>query len=205
MLKPIDLPETHFREQLALMMSEVRIAHLDNRLPALGPTKKQIEKVRQALKRLSKRLRPFRLMREWHNLSTGMIFVDYLMRSQIQLSIITAISELEKAALFPNSAKHEAAKFAFELLIWKNELPAKTINGTFYELSSTLYEGGTGIAGADLQRVCRFVINSLLASGRAEQAPGDATQKGGAARMRVNFACRHLFKNQVLECDHGLG
>jgi hypothetical protein len=178
LLKPIDLPESHFREQLALMMSEVRIAHLDNRLPALGPTKKQIEKVRQALKRLKQAITA---VPPHARVAQSIYWNDFCrLLDEVTNTVEHHYSNIQvgKGGPLPDSAKHEAAKLAFELLIWKNELPAKTNNGTFYELSSTLYEGGTGIAGADLQRVCRFAIDSLRASGRAEKAPGDAAQKG---------------------------
>jgi hypothetical protein len=141
LVKPIDLPEPYFHEQLALMMSEVRIAHPANDLPALAPIKKQIEKVGDALKQ-----------RAISALSPSARSVQSIYRNDFCRLIDEVLSTVDahhnglivtKGGRYPDLAKLQAAEIAREILSrWKNVRPTKTIDGTFYELASTLYEGG---------------------------------------------------------------
>ncbi len=160
LVKPIDLPELYLREQLALMMSEVRIAHLDNRLPAQGPTKKQVEKVEHALKRVKQAIKG---VPPHARVAQSIYWNDFC---RLIDEVVCTVEHhhngivVGKGARLLDVAKLEAAEFARKILgWWKNVRPTKTIDGTFYELASVMYEGGTGIAGADLQRFCRLVVD----------------------------------------------
>ena len=58
--------------------------------------------------------------------------------------------------------KAVAVDFAFRLMQRiGRERPTKTVGGQFFELASILYEGGTGISGANLQRPCREYLDAL--------------------------------------------
>jgi hypothetical protein len=160
LVKPINLPESYFREQLALMMSEVRITHLDNKLPALAPVKKQIEKVERALRRVKQAIKGLppnaRVAQSiyWNDFC-GLIEEVICTVEHHHNGIVVG-----QGGRILDSAKLQAAEVAREILSrWKDERPTKTINGTFYELTSVMYEGGTGIVGADLTRFCRLVVH----------------------------------------------
>jgi hypothetical protein len=53
-----------------------------------------------------------------------------------------------------------AAIWAHELLRSHGVKPTCYAQGKFFRLAAVLYEGGTGIAGADVERVCRQVFRS---------------------------------------------
>jgi hypothetical protein len=143
LVKPINVPELYFREQLALMMSEVRIAHLDNRLPALGPTKKQIEKVENGLKRVKQAIKG---LPPNARVAQSIYWNDFC---RLIDEVICTVEDhqngivLAKGGRLLDIGKLQAAAIAQEILsMWKNVRPTKTIDGTFYELASVMYEGG---------------------------------------------------------------
>ena len=64
-----------------------------------------------------------------------------------------------RAHRLPGRTKNVAAFAASTLPRLTGTPPTKTVNGPFYELASLLYEGATGIEGADLQRSCRSYLS----------------------------------------------
>jgi hypothetical protein len=58
-----------------------------------------------------------------------------------------------------NWKKHATACVAYNLLRFDGIKPTLSDGGPFFELASILYEGETGIAGADLSRACRIVFH----------------------------------------------
>jgi hypothetical protein len=61
----------------------------------------------------------------------------------------------------PSEKRLAAAEFAYDLLESYGIKPTLSPTGPFFQLTAALYEGGTGIADADLSRVCRAVFHEF--------------------------------------------
>lgn len=163
LIKPVTMPEPDFRRVIATFMDWIRTNQTANSIPNMGRVKSQIEHVAHALRKTIKAIaelpRPARVQQSiqyWDD------FCGLLQGVLQTVELHHKLFEVNKGGRQPDLAKVNAAEGAAYLIInIQHGTPSKTIGGAFYELASVLYEGGTGISGADLQRFCR---NAVLAS-----------------------------------------
>jgi hypothetical protein len=168
LIRPVtrpNYPEWRCRAELAFMMSGIRIQDMNNNLfPNMRQLKEQINEVAKAIKHTEHSIKTLpRLCRvskwsvfssEFCNLLDEVLKVAEEHRNHVVV---------EKGGRPFDSAKAEAATVAlYMILVSTTDRPAKTVGGVFYELASILYEGGTGVQGADLQRYCRRVLDQPI-------------------------------------------
>jgi hypothetical protein len=160
LLRPVALPEWKCRDCLALIMSRTRVLRTQGRIPAPGKLKDHINDVAKALKRTKRAITTLpRVSRVVHS-AYGGAFCNLL--DEVLTTVQQHHNQIVQQKGCPpvDWAKYEAAYGArYAISVWKRERPTKTVNGTFYELASILYEGGTRIQGANLQRYCRRALD----------------------------------------------
>jgi hypothetical protein len=160
LIRPLKLSEPDFREGIALLMAGVRVSQFGNALPPLRPIKDQIKEVADALKIAR---RAIRTLPGIARVAQSVFWDDFcdLIDEAIQLAEERHKEiEVGEGGRKLDLAKDYAANAALHVISeWKRAKPAKTVNGAFYELASVIYEGGTGIEGANLERHCRRAVD----------------------------------------------
>jgi hypothetical protein len=160
LIRPLNLSEPDFREEITLFMLVVRILQFGNTSPPLRPIKDQIKEVADALKIARRAIRTLpRIAR----ITQSVFWDDFcdLIDEAIQMAEERHKGiEVGDGGRNLDLAKDYAANAAHHVISeWKRTKPVKTVNGAFYELASVIYEGGTGIEGANLQRHCRRAVD----------------------------------------------